>query len=101
MSKAVVDYLEVVDVQEGHGQHLVLPSAARQRVVDSICEQGAVGQSGQLVVKNLALEFDLQSNVVGDIVDNGDEGRTSLESTSATSTSTSRTAPSLVRWRMA
>jgi hypothetical protein len=50
---AVVDRLEVVEVEEQHGRHA---AAARQRRLDAAQEQRAVGEPGQRVALRLALE---------------------------------------------
>ena len=51
MTEAVVDPLEVVEVGEQHGGQPDLATAARQRLSEAIHEEGAVGETGQCIVK--------------------------------------------------
>ena len=49
----VVDLLEVVEVEEQHGERVAGPAGALQGEVQAVQEQGAVGQAGELVVQRL------------------------------------------------
>jgi hypothetical protein len=65
VAEAVVDVLEVVQVDEQDGQvPLARPS---QGVLDPLGGQGAVGQAGQPVVERLVDELSLQLLAVGDV----------------------------------
>ncbi len=79
MAEAVVDRLEVVDVEEENGQLPAIASAARQGVVDAIGEERAVGQAGQPVVERLELQLALETDPSGDIADDHDRGRAARE----------------------
>jgi hypothetical protein len=65
----VVDLLEVVEVDEDH-RHVLARRIARQRLLDAIAEERAVGQSGQGVVegtvRQLRLERAVRRHVVRD-----------------------------------
>ncbi len=47
VSPRVVDWLEAVEIDEQHGRGQVEPLAARQRLSQTVVEQGAVGQAGE------------------------------------------------------
>ena len=51
MSEAVIDHLEVVEVQEHNGHVLVSAFIAGERLIDAVVEEGSVGQTRQGVVK--------------------------------------------------
>ena len=57
VAERVVDGLEVVDVDEQHGDGRI---GLRERLVDAVDEQRAVGQPGQRVVVGLVLELALE-----------------------------------------
>src|SRR5829696_2767170 len=57
VAEAVVDHLEVVEVDEEHGQAAAVPAGPGQGVPDPVVEQGPVGQVGQAVVEVLVLEL--------------------------------------------
>ena len=63
VAEAVVDPLEVVEVDEQH-RHLGAPPA--QRVLETVEEQRAVGQPGEGVAERLVLEPSLQR---GEVID--------------------------------
>ena len=65
VAEAVVDVLEVVQVDEQDGQ--VALARAGQGVLDPLGEQGAVGQAGQPVVEGLVDELGLQLLAVRDV----------------------------------
>jgi hypothetical protein len=65
VAEAVVDVLEVVQVDEQHGQ--VARPGAGQGVLDPLGEQGAVGQAGQPVVERLVDELGLELLAVRDV----------------------------------
>ena len=60
VAERVVDALEVVDVEEDHRDARAALRAARQREVDVLSEQRAVGEVGQRVVVRLMRELFLQ-----------------------------------------
>ena len=65
VAEAVVDVLEVVQVDEQHGQVGLVGTG--QGVLDPLGEQGPVGQAGQAVVERLVDELGLQLLAVGDV----------------------------------
>ena len=58
--QAVVDRLEVVEVEEDHGHALALAARAGDRMADALGEQGAVRQAGHRVVEGLVGELLLE-----------------------------------------
>ncbi len=56
----VVDGLEVVEVEQHHGEQPAVPHGAAQRVVDPVEHQRTVRQPGQRVVQGLVLQLALQ-----------------------------------------
>jgi hypothetical protein len=65
VAQAVVDVLEVVQVDEQDGQ--VARGRAGQGVLDPLGEQGPVGQAGQPVVERLVDELGLELLAVRDV----------------------------------
>jgi hypothetical protein len=57
VAEAVVDHLEVVQVDEEHGQAAAVAARPGQRVPDPVVEQGPVGQVGEAVVEGQVLEL--------------------------------------------
>ena len=60
VAEAVVDGLEVVEVDEQHRQRPAEAAACAQRVLDAVEEQGAVGEAGQRVVERLVAQLVLE-----------------------------------------
>ena len=60
VAEAVVDRLEVVEVEEDHGQALVVAARARDRVPHPLDEQRAVGEVRHRVVEGLVGELLLE-----------------------------------------
>ena len=69
VAQAVVHRLEVVEVDEEHGQVGAREADAGQRVFEAVLEQRLVGQSGQRVVEGPVLELVLQADAVGDVTE--------------------------------
>ena len=69
VAEAVVDVLEVVEVEEQHGERLGGAVAAAQRVGEPVAEQLAVGEPGERVVERLVAELLLERLAVGDVAD--------------------------------
>ena len=69
MADAVVDGLEVVEVQEQHRHGSATPSTPRKRVLHAIREQRPVGEARERVVERLVLELFLKSLAAGDVPD--------------------------------
>ncbi len=67
VSQAVVDRLEVVQIDEEHGQVRSRPSGAGQRVIEPVLEQGLVGQAGQRVVEGPVGQLVFEALAVGDV----------------------------------
>jgi len=85
MAERVVDILEVVEVEEQHGDEPVLggrggpvvlqsglAAQARQGVLQTLGEQGAVGQSGKGVVVRHVADARLHPASLGDVLEGGD-----------------------------
>ncbi len=53
MAERVVHELEVIEVQEQHGDGPQIPVVQRQRVREPVLEEGTVRQSGEAVVEGL------------------------------------------------
>jgi hypothetical protein len=70
VAQAVVDHLEVVQVQEQHA-HRARRGRPRQRLAQAVQEAGAVGQPGQWVVEGLVAELVLEGAALGDVVEGG------------------------------
>jgi hypothetical protein len=60
MAQAVVDELEVVQVEKHHRDPAVAPAAARQRLAETIQEEQSIRQTGERVVERLVDELSLQ-----------------------------------------
>jgi hypothetical protein len=67
VSEAVVDGLEVVDVEEHHPELAVLASGAPDRVAHPLDEQRPVGQVGDRIVKRLVGELLLEDLALADV----------------------------------
>ena len=67
VAQAVVDELEVVEVQEQHGQRRQRPRRPGQGVLEAVPEQGPVGQPAQGVVEGLVLQLLLQALALGHV----------------------------------
>jgi hypothetical protein len=59
VAEAVVHRLEIIEIQEQDRDAPTFPSTSRQRVLDPIDEQSAVGELGERIVEGLPLELDL------------------------------------------
>ena len=60
MAARVVDELEVVEVEEEHGDRLVVARLARERVLDAVVEERTVGELGERVVEGAVAELLLE-----------------------------------------
>ncbi len=74
MAGAVVDGLEVVEVDEQHRHRRRVPVGAGQGVLEPVGEQRAVGQAGEGVVEGVVLELRLQLLLGGDVAGGDDDG---------------------------
>jgi hypothetical protein len=61
VTAAVIEHLEVVEIEEEHGDEAVVAPAAGQGLLQAVEEEGAVGQAGQHVVQRLVGELLLAS----------------------------------------
>ena len=68
VTEAVVDRLEVVDIEEEQRQVGPVALRANERVLDAVGEQRAVRQTGEGVVERLVGEPLLELTTVGDVV---------------------------------
>ena len=69
MAQAVVDQLEAVAVDEQHGEGGVPAAAAAHGLIQSVQQQGAVGQAGQGVVQGVVDQLFLGGLADGDVLD--------------------------------
>ena len=56
VSEAVVHHLEIVEVEEDHRERGAAVVSPRQRVLEAVDEQRAIGQGGDRIVEGLLLE---------------------------------------------
>ena len=69
VAEAVVDRLEVVEVDEQDRELAAVALEPRRGVVDAVAEQRLVGEPGQRVVERLVRELVLQPAVFGDVAE--------------------------------
>ena len=67
VSLAVVQELEVVEIEVDDGHVRSGPRRALQRVLEPIVEQGAVGQSGDRVVQRVEVQLPFRAAPIGDV----------------------------------
>jgi len=67
MTKAVINVLEVVEVEKQYGDALLMPLSVGQCALDAIAEQRAVREPGQRIVQGLMFEFGLELFASGDV----------------------------------
>ena len=67
VAEAVVDRLEVVEVEEDDGDARALARRARQCVLDPVGEQRAVGQAGHCVVERLVCQLLLERRTLAGV----------------------------------
>ena len=73
MAQAVVDELEAVEVEEHDGHRAAAPPPRhRERLLETVPEQNAVGQAGQAVVVRLVGDDRFLAFALGDITEDGD-----------------------------
>ena len=63
----VIDRLETVEVEIGHGQHVVAALRLRHRLPHTVGEQHAIGQIGQRVIVRNALQLLLKFLCPGNV----------------------------------
>ena len=68
MAEAVVDRLEVVEVDEEDGAEVAGPAAAVEGVLDPVAEQAAVGEAGERIVERLVAELLLAALELADLL---------------------------------
>ena len=71
MAQRVVDGLEVVEVEQVDGHDLAALDA-RQRLLEPLVEQHAVGQAGQRIVQRHVRDLGLRAALLGDVLVRGD-----------------------------
>ena len=70
VAEAVVDRLEVVEVDEQHREVAVACAPTRaERVLDAVAEQRLVGEAGERVVERLVGELVLEPLALGDVAE--------------------------------
>ena len=74
MAQRVVDVLEVVEVEQVDRHHLAALDA-RERLLEPLVEQHAVGQVGQRVVQRHVRDLGLGAALLGDVLVRGDRSR--------------------------
>ena len=67
MSEAVVDRLEVVEVDEDDADGRLLPGRAGERVLYAVCEERPVGQARDGIVERLVGELILEELALADV----------------------------------
>ena len=67
VAEAVVDRLEVVEVEQQDRQRLAVVTLPLQGVVDAVVEQGPVRQAGHGVVEGLVLQLLLERALLADV----------------------------------
>ena len=80
VAEGVVDQLEVVEIDERQAERPLVPVCQRQRLLQTVLEQVAVGETGELVVIRLMLELLLVAFDLGDVVLHADEVRDAIRS---------------------
>ena len=93
VAEAVVDRLEVVEVDEHHADRCPLAAGAGQRVLDAVGEQRAVGEAGERVVERLVGELVLERLALADVA--------AVEHDAADVASSSRLVCRISNWRQA
>ena len=78
VTEAVVDRLEVVEVEEDHRELEVLAPRPGQSVADALVEQRAVGELRDRIVKRLMLELRLERLALADVATVEDDPRDRL-----------------------
>ena len=73
MAEAVVDGLEVVEVDEEHGDEVPPPRPALERVRDPLREERAVRETRERVVERLVRELLLERTALGDVARGDDD----------------------------
>ena len=71
MPQGVVDLLELVEVDEVDGAHVVWPPLA-QRQLHAVMQDGAVGQSGQRIEAGQMIDLGLGDPSLGDVLHQDD-----------------------------
>ena len=69
VAEAVVHGLEVVEVDEQHGEVAAVALEPRRRVLDAVAEQRLVREPGERVVERLVRELVLEPAVLGDVAE--------------------------------
>ena len=67
MAEAVVDGLEVIQIDEQQGNSVVFAFGTLEPLFDPIAEQHAIGQVGQRIVERLVRELILEAFAVADV----------------------------------
>ena len=67
MADAVVDALEIVEIEEQDHRRCGAPTARRQGVIQTVDEQGPVGEVGEGIVERGVVEAHLQRLALGDV----------------------------------
>ena len=73
VTERVVDNLEVVEVQEQHGERLAVLAPPPERVLDAIAEQRPVREVGNRIVEGLIGELLLELLALGDVAQVDDD----------------------------
>ena len=69
VAEAVVDRLEVVEIDEDHRELAVVAPAARERQRQAILEQRPVGEAGEVVVERLVAKLLLERHALRDVTE--------------------------------
>ena len=74
MAQAVIDPLEVVEIQEQQSDPFIPSRAADQRLLEAIMEQRAIWQASQRIIEGLVLEFPLEQLAPMNVMDRCQDG---------------------------
>lgn len=72
MTVAVVDRLEIVEIEIADSQQFVVPARLRQPLLQAVGEQGAIRQAGERIEKGQALQLAPGFLVAGDVGEDRD-----------------------------
>ena len=67
MAEEIVDVLEAVEIDAEHRRHVAAPADRRDRLLETLAEQLAVGQRGQRVMQGQILRAPLGLDLGGDV----------------------------------
>src|SRR5258708_7807894 len=72
MAEGVVDLFEPVEVDQEHGERLVLTTGAQDGLIEAIVQQVAVWKAGERIMQGLMSEGFLCLFALGNVLEHGD-----------------------------